>query len=72
MINHIILYFDTGFIISGFKFNDGWDIQIGGVSPSIERVFNKLYGEKRFKRLYDLLNFIRNFTEAKLTKVEVN
>jgi len=72
MPNFITFHFDTGFSIYGFRHNDGWGIDISGVLPDIERAFIKVYGNKRFKRIYDIITFVRNFTEAKLIKVEIS
>jgi len=64
----IIFIFDTGFSISAFRFDEGYKISISRVAPDIERAFDKLYGNKVFKNVNDVKNFISSFTEAKIVK----
>ena len=64
----IILIFDTGFPISAFRFDEGYKISISGIAPDIERAFDKLYGNKVFKNVNDVKNFINNFTGARIIK----
>ena len=64
----IIFIFDTGFSISAFRFDEDYKISISGVAPDIERAFDKLHGNKVFKNVNDVKNFINNFIGARVVK----